>query len=439
MAALSDLTRPPRAPDGLAQLLAWEAGLREQESVPELTYYLANEGRGLLGYDQLFVVKRPLVGDGWHVAAASGLAQVDRNAPAIRAIEAAVRDMGPATTLDAPNDEALDDYPFRAWLWQPLVDRSGAPFAALLLAREHDYADEGRAQRVAETAQHGWLALTGGKPARRLPRLTPKQKKWIAAAAAGVALFPVHLSALAPVEVVAAHPAVITAPIAGVITAVDVAPSAQVAAGQPLIRFDDVKLRNELSLAAERLQVARAKTDEVASASFGDQTQARGISIAQAEYQLAAAEHSYARDMLARSTVRAPKAGLAIYTDRREWEGRAVEVGQPIMEIADPRDVRYRIDLPAREQLSLSPGSTVSVWLDSQPLWSESATLADASYQARTLPDGTLAFALEATPAGGTPPRIGSRGTARVRGSWAPLAYAALKHPIAGFRQFVGF
>lgn len=423
----------------MAQLLAWEAGLRAQESVPELVYYLANEGRGLIGYDQLFVLKRPLVGDGWHVAAASSLATVDRNAPAIRAIEAAVAELSSATTLDAPADEALDDYPFRCWLWQPLVDRTGEPFAGLLVAREHDYADEQRVARIAETAQHGWLALAGGKPARRLPKLTTKQKKWIAAAAAGVALFPVHLSALAPVEVVAAHPAVVTAPIAGVVTAVDVAPSAGVARGQPLIRFDDVKLRNELSLAAERLQVARAKTDEVASASFGDQTQARGISIAQAEYRLADAEYSYAKDMLARSTVRAPKGGLAIYTDRREWEGRAVEVGQPIMEIADPKDVRYRIDLPAREQLSLAPGAAVSVWLDSQPLWSERATLADASYQARTLPDGTLAFALEATPADGAAPRIGSRGTARVRGGWAPLAYAALKRPIASLRQFVGF
>ncbi|WP_380783645.1 efflux RND transporter periplasmic adaptor subunit [Sphingomonas sp. R86520] len=444
MTVLSDLMRPPTAePSPLGTLLTWEASLRSQASVPELLYFVANETRRLVSYDQLFVLKRAPAGEGWQVAVASSLAAVDRNAPAIRAIEAAVKtlDVSQPLMLDAPDDDALADYPFRAWLWQPLIDREGQVFAGLLVVRADPFEanEAGRIARMAETTQHGWLALTGGKPVRRVPKFSAKQKKLIAGAVAVVALFPVHMSALAPVEVVAAHPYVVTAPFAGLITTLDVAPSAKVAKGQTLLRFDDVKLRNELSLSAERLQVARAKVDEVSSASFGDAREARGISIAQAEYQLAAAEHGYAQDMLARARVTAPRAGMAIYTDRREWEGRAVEVGQPIMEIADPTQVRYRIDLPTREQMTLEPGSSVSVWLDSQPLWAQSATLADASYQARPTADGTLAFALNATPADGAQPRIGSRGTARVRGDWAPLAYTMLKRPIASARQYLGF
>lgn len=442
MTALHDLTAPPRAEvSPLSVLLSWEASLREQPSVAELCYFLANETRGLIGYDQLFVLRRPLAGNGWHVQAASSLAAVDRNAPAIRAVEAATRALGAEPCeIDAPADEALDDYPFRHWLWHPLVTRDHEAFAALLLARAHpfDRAEAGRLQRLAETAQHGWLALTGGKPVRRLPVPTRRQRRFIAAAAVATALFPVQISALAPVEVVAAHPAIVSAPVTGVVTAVDVAPNQRVTAGQTLLRFDDVKLRNEVSLAAERLQVARARIGEVSAATFADASQGRGISIAAAELKLAQAEYDYARDMLARARVTAPRAGLAIYTDRRDWEGRAVEVGQKIMEVADPAQVEYRIDLPAREQMRLEPGSGVSVWLDSQPLWSERATLTDASYQARATADGTLAFALTATPAAGTTPRIGSRGTARVRGPWAPLAYAALKRPIAGLRQYVG-
>ena len=108
------------------------------------------------------------------------------------------------------------------------------------------------------------------------------------------------------------------------------------------------------------------------------------------------------------------------------------------MEVADPHDVRYRVDLPAKEQMRLEPGSAVSVWLDSQPLWSQAATLTGASYQARPAADGTLAFALDARPSDGLAPRIGSRGTARVRGPWAPLGYAMLKRPIASLRQYFG-
>ena len=108
------------------------------------------------------------------------------------------------------------------------------------------------------------------------------------------------------------------------------------------------------------------------------------------------------------------------------------------MEVADPAQVRYRVDLPAAEQLNLSVGSAVSVWLDASPLRSRSATLEDASYKARPTPEGTLAFAINARPTDGVAPRIGSRGVARVRGGWAPLAYALLRRPISGVRQWVG-
>ena len=184
--------------------------------------------------------------------------------------------------------------------------------------------------------------------------------------------------------------------------------------------------------------MARAKVDEVSNATFADATQSHGISIAQAEYNLAEAEFTSARDMLARARVIAPIDGLAIYTDRREWEGRSVETGQPIMEVADPTQVRYRVDLPAKEQMRLEPGSSVSVWLDSQPLAVRSARLVDASYQARATADGTLAFALDARATDAAAVRIGSRGTARVRGPWAPLAYALLRRPAASLRQYLG-
>ena len=443
MSALHGIVHPPRAPAAspLGVLLGWEAALRRQATVPEFLYFVANESRTLIAYDQAFVLRCAPVGNGWQVQVASSLAAIERNAPLVRGIEAAVADCDAPCDLDCPDDPALDDYPFRHWLWYPLRDRDGAAFAGLLIARTYpfDISEAGRLERIAETTQHGWLALTGGKPVRRLPRFTAKQKRIGIAALVLLALFPVHLSALAPVEVVPAHPFVVTAPFQGVIAGIDVAPSAPVARGQTLLRFDDVKLRNEFTLAQQRLQVARAKVDEVSAASFGDATQSRGISIAQAEYNLAQAEYDYARDMLARARVVAPHGGTALYTDRREWEGRSVDVGQPIMQVADPADVRYRIDLPTREQMRLEPGSSVSVWLDSQPLWSQSATLDEASYQARPTADGTLAFALDATPSDGGHPRIGSRGTARVRGPWAPLAYAMFKRPIATVRQYLGF
>lgn len=437
---------PSAQSDGLAILLGWEASVRRQPSVPELLYFVANETRDLIDYDQAFVVKRALTGQGWRIETASSVATVDRNAPTVRAIEQALE---PALAVDArgpvimtaPDDEALAEYPNRHWLWSGLTDRDEDVFGGLLYVRAHPFGpvERTRAERMADTVAHAWLALTANRPVRRLPRIGKRERRAIAVCALVVALLPVRLSALAPVEVVATRPAIVSAPFAGVVDAIDVAPNARVAKGQVLVRMNDVKLRNEFSLATEKLQVARARLGEVSAASFADAKEGRGISIADAEYRLADAEFRYARDLLSRTRMVAPRAGIAVFSDRREWEGHAVEVGQPIMEIADPNQVSYRIALPAREQLRLAPGSPVTVWLDSQPLWSQSATLIDASYKAREAEDGKLAFSLEARPADGAVPRLGSRGTARVRGQWAPLAYALLRRPIAGLRQMVGY
>ncbi len=438
------------APSGLAALLQFEADLRRQASLPELAYFIANETRRLVPYEQLCILRRPWIGSGFMVETASGIAVVDRNAPLIRALERTIGEpqmarrfvIGSQSGADA---EVFADYPFDSALWQPLFEtgnESGTAdtvFAGLLLLRSSPF-DDGEATRIgriAETAAHAWRALAGGRARQRRPRLQGWQKLAAAAVAVAVALLPIRMSTLAPVEVAADRPHVITAPFPGVITALDVAPNTTVALGQTLVRFEDVKLKNELALAAGRLQVARTRVEQASNTVLGAPEEARDILIARAEYELARAEHDYARDLLARARIAAPRDGLAIYADRREWEGRAVDVGQAIMQVADPTTVVFRIDLPAHAQMALAAGGPVRIWLDSQPFQSIDATLERISYQARQTPEGVLAFLLTAR-SDQALPRIGSRGTARVYGERVPLLYYLLKRPISALRQAIG-
>ena len=113
-----------------------------------------------------------------------------------------------------------------------------------------------------------------------------------------------------------------------------------------------------------------------------------------AEFDVAQADVNYARDVMAKSQITAPRAGMALYSDRRDLEGRAVNVGDPILQVADPRDVSFRIDLPAAEQMALKPGSAVKVWLDAQPLWAVDGRIETASYQARPTADKTRLLTL---------------------------------------------
>ncbi len=435
-------------PPSMAALMQFEADIRRQASVSELTYLVANESRRVCHYDQLFVLRRSKMGEGFHVICISSIAMVDRNAPLVQAIEALVGAYNnlaePASLYDCnvsehAEDAAWDEYPFHKLHWQPLLDRTGQVFAGLLLARSMEFTapEKLRLERVAETTAHSWLALTGNRPVSRLPKFDRKKQLLLGALLVAGALFPVRMTVLAPVEVVAAKPFVVSAPYAGVIQRMDVAPNAMVQIGQAVLTFEDIKVRNELQQATERVSVARAKLERATSASFADTEQASEISALKAEFDLARSDYAYARELMGKSKVLAPEAGMAIFSDKRDWEGRAVNVGDPIMQIADPTNISYRVEMPAKEQMALEVGAPVKIWLDAQPLWSLSASVESASFQARPTADGILAFAVNAKPEG-EKPRIGSRGTAKLYGQRVPFIYMLLRRPIGSLRQFLG-
>lgn len=432
----------------LAELLQFEAEIRRPGEVMELLFLLANDTRRVIAYDQLFVMRQARVAGGFEVVAVSSLPTVDRNSPLIQGVERVLSETLREKGANQPqklrarvdeDDLALQEYPFPVWYWQPFIDKEGQAYGGLLFAREKSFSDADtlRIARVAETADHAWRALTNNAPVRRIRKPTSRERKALLVMLAVLLLFPVRLTALAPVEVVAARPFALNAPINGVISRVLVVPNAPVKQGQELVAFDDLKLENEVALARERVAIASARAERANSEAFDDQTQAREMSIARSELELALADLAYAEEMAARGSLVAPRDGMAIFSDRRDLEGRAVQIGDPIMQIADPSDVVFRVDLPAKEQLSLQPGGPVEVYLDSSPLWAIDARLETASYQARMTPEGVMAFALTARSQPDAA-RIGSRGTAKVSGRWVPLFYSVLRRPIASLRQTLG-
>jgi multidrug resistance efflux pump len=335
--------------------------------------------------------------------------------------------------------DALADYPFKAMQWQPLKDGAGKLFGGLLVARARAPGPDASARlaHLAEAVAHAWRALTRDRPVRRLTRIGRKERVGLAVLAAAIALFPTRMSVLAPAEVLAERPFVIAAPYNGVVARIDIAPYTQVRAGQRLMALEDVEVRNNFLEAQQRLEVARARFERASSAAFSDAESAASLETLRAEYDVAQAEYRLAQDMARRSEIVAPRAGTIIYTDRRDWEGRAVSVGEPIMQLVDPRGAVVRVDMPTGEQMSLSRGADARIWLDAQPLWAIDGRVEQASYQARQTADGVMAFAIIVRPQG-APPRIGSRGTAKLYGRWVPFIYAVLRRPIAGLRQRIG-
>jgi multidrug resistance efflux pump len=432
----------------LQMILKVEHEARQAEDLRQLWHLLANEGRKLLNARQVYVF------DERHRAlAASSIARVDRQGATVVWIERAAKEASAAAGAAAVRPFALADlpsaadptaklFPFPHLLMLRLSARDGREIAYALAAREQPFteAEAGLAGRIAASFGHAAEALGGGVRARRR-RLRPALAAAAAAATAAALLFvKVPLTVLAPAEIVARQPMVVAAPIDGVIDALPVDIGQSVRAGDPIVQFADVQARNQLEIAEQELAVAEARWRQVSLAAFTDASARRDLATAQSEMALKRAERDYARDILRRTTVTADRDGIAIFADKRELIGRPVQTGQRLMEIADPKALRIRINVAVDDAMPMKRGAALRMFPDSDPLNPVSAVAVEAGHQARQLENGSFAFRVEADVPADALARlqIGHRGAAQIFGDDVSLGFYLFRRPISWLRQKAG-
>jgi hypothetical protein len=436
----------------LSLLLHVEMLARRSSDLIELGHVIANETRKLCRARQVIVITAAPDAQA-SVYAVSGAVSVDPTSIIAKSIGELIANLSKERGLAAPvvftipayceaNSELAKSYPFREMSWIPFLDRGGAAFGGMLLAREQVWtADETAiSERLGQTYAHAWRALAPPRPMSALRRNISRRRLAIAMALLALLVLPVRLTALAPAEIVAKEPMIIAAPIDGVIEEIPVDPSAMVNPGAILIKFSDIMLRNRQEVARREVAVAEAKVKQLTLLSFNDAKGRHEVGLAETELALRRTELSYASEMLERSIVRANRPGLAVYSDRKSLIGRPVATGERLMEIADPSAVEVRIDVAAADAIALNPDSRVKLFLDVDPLNSWQAQVVRADYKARASESDVLSFRAIARLDGSErrPPRIGLRGTAQVYGDRAPLAIVLLRRPLSAARQWLG-
>jgi multidrug resistance efflux pump len=394
---------------------------------------------------------------GMRLVTISGLPAVDRSAPVVRGIEKAVAVLGGEVGYQEPRifnlsecvadeDDFLTRYPYQRMLWLPLRVHDSDVLGGMLLASEQAWAETDIviAKRMAATCAHALAFLLADS--RKISRLTTKfmsrRKLALATAIAVLAAMtiPVPMTALAPLEITPRDPFVVSAPIEGAIEDVLVPPNEPVKEGQPIVRFEDTALRNNLEVAERQVLVAEARLKQASQLAFDEIRGRHELGLAMAEHALKTAELDFAREMFERATIRAPRAGIAIYSDRQELIGKPVTLGERIMQIADPAHIEVGIDVDVGDSIVLRPGAAVKVFLDSDPLVPRQAKVEFADYQARIRPGNALAFHVVArlTDADGEIPRLGAHGTAQLYGEDVPLALYLFRRPLSALRQWIG-
>ena len=436
----------------LQSLLVTEDRIRKAKTENELQHLITNETRKFSGARQIFLFRKKSRGN-FNVVCVSSMAITERDTPLIRWAEQIVdnlpRDEGDPSAIDfelpgyANSDaEETKCYPFRYMCWQPLKLADGTVFAGLMLARNSPWTASSidTINREAEFYSHAWAALK--RPDRLRPKPAGSREIKLALLFTSLLLLcaPISLRTLAPVEIIAQDPFVVAAPIDGVIDKILIKPNQTISVDQPLIQFDDTKLRNQLELSERDMRVSEAAYRRAARAAFFSEDARHQLAITKAEFELKKSQYKYAAKEFDRTVLRASKSGLAIFASKDDWKGRPVITGEQIMYIANPKKVVVRIDLPVADAIAIKKGAPIRLFLDADPLAAVTATVSETSYHARPTAGNALAYKLRATLDAGKNgvPRIGARGTAQIYGDKVPLAYYLFRRPLSWLRQNLG-
>ncbi|HEX5684588.1 MAG TPA: HlyD family efflux transporter periplasmic adaptor subunit, partial [Ideonella sp.] len=380
---------PQGAGDPLIRLLDLAHQAREARSRDELAFVLLNDSHRLLHYRQA-----ALWFEGAGLRGLSGVVEPDPNAPYalwMRKLCAHLHDLNqaaPAAGVVAIDRHQLPEALAAEWsewlpgeaLWLPVPGAAGQPpVGGLLLAMDepcpqaawpllqewlHVWA---HAWRSMDRPQSWWQALlrreqVAAEGAAR-PAWWRRRRVQIGLAALVLMLLPVRLTVLAPAELVAADAAVVRAPLDGVIDRFQVQPNQGVARGQALFSFDQAPITSRLDVARQALATAEVEYRQIAQLALADPRAKSQMAAVQGRIEEKRAEAAFLEDQFRRSRVEAPRAGIAIFDDPSEWEGRPVRTGERILRVVDPHQVEVEAWLPVGDALPLPEGAELKLYL----------------------------------------------------------------------------
>ncbi|HEY4135345.1 MAG TPA: HlyD family efflux transporter periplasmic adaptor subunit [Alphaproteobacteria bacterium] len=449
-------TSPPTEPaernqtlERLATLLLLQQKARAAASAVELSYLAVNETALLVNTTVGLEFTRG-VGGGLRLHGVSGLPSPSPDAAFTGFANRCAAHFAPlgktpqrvsASGLPETLRQDWGDYLPPEAIWLPLPGRRTPLVGGLLLLRDAPWqvGEERLLVHWAETLGHAYEHLSSGRARWHVP-LNPRRKLLLGGGALALLLLgamPVSLYALANAEVAPKAPIVVRSPLSGVVETLLVEPNDQVKSGQPLVKFDLTELNGRLDVARQTYEIAAAELRQAQQQTIQNVQLQTAIPVLRARLEQRRAEIAYDESLLQRANVTAQQDGVVILPDATAWQGRPVKIGERIMLLANSSAAELELWIPVADALELTEGAEVTLFLNNDPEQAVPARLRYANYQAVPGPDGIVAFRAVADFTAAAP-RLGLRGTAKVRGPRVPLVYALIRRPWAAFRQWAG-
>ncbi len=450
----------------LITLLQLGRRARSAKTLEELGFVMVNETLQLIAYRQAgLLLKAGGLNAGGHIAAVSGTPNPDPNAPYIQWLTQVARQFNKYQLNKSPSDKPdaiaqpvfSHDLPellaadWSNWLpahglWVALINcADNTNSGGLLFAREEPWAPAELAlvNELAQVYQHAIQALNPAHHWQFNLRewLKPTRTKgWLAAGILLVCLFPVRLSVLAPTEVIPRDPFLVRAPLDGVVENFYVRPNQPVTAETPLFSLDITALQSQHAVAQQAYNTAQEEFRQAAQLAVTDDKSKLEMALRRGALAEKSVELDYTAEQLGRVQVKAERAGVVVFSDINDWQGKAVVLGEKVILLADPTNIELSIELPASDIMAIAPGDEVKLYPNANPVSSYRAKVTSVAYHAEPTPAGVLAYRIKAEfIADQELPRIGMMGTAKISGERVPFSYYLLRRPLAAARQWLGW
>ncbi len=262
---------------------------------------------------------------------------------------------------------------------------------------------------------------------------------WIALIAAF--FMPARLTITAPAEITPDNIKVVSAPFNGTLEEVLISPGDVVERGQDVARLKNEELTAQLQTAEQAVEIAAAALSRARRESLSTPEKRQEINALQAEIKARRIEYDYARRLIQKSTLQAPLAGLALFSDRTELIGKPVRTGQEIMRIASPEDSYLTVRVPVQAMIPVNPETAkIRFFLNVSPIQSYEAKLETIGYRASADPDGLMTYKIKASLSKELQKslRVGWKGTAKIYGEKTILGYVILRRPLIALRKLLG-
>ncbi len=436
----------------LSALLQVEWDIRQAPDDDSLSFIAVNECKRLVDYDHAVLWRQP----DRSVTAISGVSSIEANAPMVEWCNHLVEHLFESKRVQYPSILDAGELPpslrqgWEEWghggvLWRPMIAGQRGVNGGILFFRSAPWNDGELyiISRLANALAQSFALIDAqsGLQLRHLPGFLKSRPVFagIAVLAVAALFFPVRITVLAPAEVIARTPYVVSSPIDGVIEDFLILPNASVKKGQPLFRFVAVGLKTANDIAEKALALAEEELDVARKQAFGDRQAKSNLAVLEAKLEEKRVEYAHAAEQFAWIEVASPAAGIAIFDDPDEWEGRPVRIGEKILTVADSSAVALDIQVPVDDAIVVEPGRRVTLYLNTRPLEPVEARLERAGYLPKRQPDGVVAYQLRAVFVDHTAsPRIGLKGTAKLYGQEVSLFYFLMRRPLAALRRTFG-